>query len=142
MGYDACGGEPDKTVISVPPFALPLPTPPQVLRRAAKTMTEAAKAMTKQPVIETMIGTVSKESLMSINNKLAQYNSRNSHPDSNLFEALAWVESQLQSYGFVVTRDQFTATSISAKPLTQLYTELPGTKEPSKIIVLGAHMDD
>lgn len=133
LGYDACGMEEDKRVISVPGQDVRGPQP--MSRRAKAAYMHAAR--NKRADIATLVNQISDTSLSNFIKHMQEYGSRNSYSGKdNLVAAADWVEKQFQSYGFTVTRDQFRSDMVP-----QVIAELKGTKDASKVIVAGAHYD-
>jgi len=132
LGYDACGGEPNKTVISVASRAVsyvPMPS--------ADASKYLALARNADPWIVALLDQVSQSSITDSITTLQSYTSRNSASGSSgLGPAAEWASAQFTSYGFQVTRDSFRSDYTS-----QIIAELPGVEEPDKIVVLGAHLD-
>eukprot|EP01065_Artemidia_motanka_P007991 TRINITY_DN139_c0_g2_i1.p2 TRINITY_DN139_c0_g2~~TRINITY_DN139_c0_g2_i1.p2 ORF type:complete len:462 (+),score=211.63 TRINITY_DN139_c0_g2_i1:69-1388(+) len=133
LGYDACGMESDKRVISVASGPVKGPQP------AAQSNIEyyRKQAQTKRADVASLLSEVSRSSLEGLISHMQEYTSRNSYSGSNgLDQAADWVASQLQSKGFTVTRDSFRSDMTP-----QVVAELKGTEAPDTIVVVGAHYD-
>jgi len=132
MGYDGCGGETNKTVISVADH--------EVLERsmpASSASKYLAQAQAADPVIVQFLNQVSQQSITERLTTLQSYTSRNSRSgDNGLDPAAEWAATQLSNYGFRVTRDTFRDDMTP-----QIVAELVGTTQPDEIVVLGAHLD-
>jgi len=132
MGYDACGSETDKTVLSVPNYEVserPMPagTAQQALQRAR----------TADPSIQALLNAVSRDRITTTLDKLQSYTSRRSESGSaGLTPAADWIAGQLAGYGFQVSRDSFRSDYTP-----QIVAELVGEVEPEKVVVYGAHLD-
>lgn len=132
LGYDACGGNTDKTVISVPAFAVePRPMP----QATAQKYLEAARE--SNPAIVKILDDVSEESIAKTLDNLQTYQTRRSESgEVGLNPAAEWVVEQLTKYGFKVSRDKFRNDMTP-----QIIAELTGEVEPEKVVVYGAHLD-
>jgi len=132
LGYDACGGETDKTVLSVPNY--------QVLERpmpASTAQMYLERARTADPAITAIVDAVSKDRLTSTLSKLQNYTSRRSESGQvGLDPAADWVARLLAESGFQVSRDSFRSGYTP-----QVVAELVGEVEPEKVVVYGAHLD-
>jgi len=132
LGYDACGGETNKTVISVADRTVterPMP--------AAAAVKYLAQAEAADPAIVELLTQVSQQSIASTITTLQTYTSRNSRSgDVGLDPAAEWAAQQLASFGFQVTRDTFRSDMTP-----QIVAEMRGTTSPDQIVVLGAHLD-
>merc|ERR1719464_2644652 len=132
LGYDACGGEPNKTVISV--------ADREVHERAMPAATVSrylARAQTADPLIVQFLSQVSQQSVTETLTTLQSYTSRNSRSgDIGLDPAAEWAATRLTNYGFQVTRDTFRDDMTP-----QIIAELVGTTNPDQVVVLGAHLD-
>eukprot|EP01062_Namystynia_karyoxenos_P078117 TRINITY_DN79_c0_g2_i2.p2 TRINITY_DN79_c0_g2~~TRINITY_DN79_c0_g2_i2.p2 ORF type:complete len:468 (+),score=185.54 TRINITY_DN79_c0_g2_i2:77-1405(+) len=133
LGYDACGQETDKRVISVPstavrgPAPMPTATRTEMLRQARR----------RNPKITDLLARVSKDTITATLSHMQDYLTRNSYSGQNgLDQAADWAEERLRSYGFAVTRNSFRSDMTP-----QIVAELKGTEEPEKIVVAGAHYD-
>jgi len=132
LGYDACGGNADKTVISVPNSAVePRPMP----QATAQKYLEAARV--SNPAIVKILDDVSEESISQTLDSLQSYQTRRSDSlDVGLSPAAEFVVEQLTKYGFKVSRDKFRNDMTP-----QIVAELTGEVEPEKVVVYGAHLD-
>jgi len=132
LGYDACGGEVNKTVISVANHeVLTVPMP------AAEASIHLEQAQSADPWIVELLEQVSQSSIRDSISKLQSYTSRNSASGSaGLDPAAEWASQQLTNAGFRVTRDNFRNGYTP-----QIVAELIGTESPEKVVVLGAHLD-
>lgn len=132
LGYDACGGEVNKTVISVATREV-LTVP----MSATEAGTHLEQAQSADPWIETLLEKTSQSSITESITKLQSYTSRNSASGSaGLDPAADWASQQFTNAGFQVTRDTFRNGYTP-----QIVAELRGTESPEKIVVLGAHLD-
>lgn len=133
LGYDACGMDEDKRVISVPAENVRGPQPMSRWSKAAY----MRAARNKRVDIASIVDEVSDTSLTSLISHMEQYGSRNSYSGTDdLVAAANWAEEQFKSYGFTVTRDEFRSDMVP-----QVIAELPGVKDASKVVVAGAHYD-
>jgi len=132
LGYDACGSETDKTVISV--------ADREVLERpmpAAAASKYLARAQTADPLTVQFLSQVSQQSITETLTTLQSYTSRNSQSgDVGLNPAAEYAATRLRNYGFQVTRDTFRNDMTP-----QIIAELRGTTNPDQVVVLGAHLD-
>lgn len=133
LGYDACGMEEDKRVISVPgknvrgPQAMSAWTKAKYMRAARH----------KRDDIASLVGQISDSSLTGFIAHMQEYGSRNSFSGKdNLVAAADWVEAKFKSYGFTVTRHQFRDDMVP-----QVIATMQGVKDASKVVVAGAHFD-
>lgn len=133
LGYDACGFEPNKRVISVPTRDVRGPRPMSAWTKT----TYMRKAKNKRSDIANIVDQIVPDKLSGLITHMQEYNSRNSFSGSNDLEAAAnWVEERLRSFGATVTRHKFQDDMVA-----QVIATIPGVKDPSKIIVAGAHYD-
>lgn len=133
MGYDACGSEGDKTVISVSKTPIRGPRP---MLKAEKDKYMARARVPSDKNIN-LLDRVSSDSLAQLITHMEDYTSRNSYSGENgLNQAVDWAAEKLKGYGFAVTRE---ASGEGMTP--QVVAELRGVSDPSKIVVVGAHYD-
>jgi len=132
LGYDACGSEANKTVISLADYEVLEKPMPDVA--ASKYL---ARAQTADPLIVEFLSQVSQESIVETLTTLQSYTSRNSGSGAaGLDPAAEWAATRLTNYGFQVTRDTFRDDMTP-----QIIAELVGTTNPDQVVVLGAHLD-
>lgn len=138
LGYDACGGEKNKTVLTVADYEIvPRSMPTDDFDKYM------ALASTADPRNAALHGKMTRESLRDMIQRLQDYGTRNSYEGENGLDAAAdWAAEQLESYGFTVTRDDFQDGSgwFSRRITPQIIAELPGT-ESDRIFVFGGHLD-
>eukprot|EP01065_Artemidia_motanka_P007995 TRINITY_DN139_c0_g2_i5.p2 TRINITY_DN139_c0_g2~~TRINITY_DN139_c0_g2_i5.p2 ORF type:complete len:445 (+),score=189.26 TRINITY_DN139_c0_g2_i5:57-1391(+) len=133
LGYDACGMETDKRVISVPAASV---KGPKAMPASTKAKYMAAARERRADVAE-LLENVKADSLSGFIEHFQSYETRNSYSGNNgLNEAADWVAERLGNYGFTVTRHRFRDDMTP-----QVVAELKGTVEPEKIVVVGAHYD-
>ena len=63
---------------------------------------------------------------------------RNLDRYKNLQAAADYIEASFKSLGYVPQRQEFKAEGLSAR---NIFVEIPGTQNPSEIVVIGAHYD-
>jgi len=139
LGYDACGGSKNKTVVPVADHEV---TPGAMPASDLDKYKELAKTRNAKNIA--LRAGVSQDSLKGYIEKLQGYGSRNSYTGEGgtLDQAADWAADQLERSGFDVTRDDFRPGSwISRRITPQVVAELPGTESPERIVVIGAHLD-
>ncbi len=98
---------------------------------AAPTTTDAA----------TLAGRVSATQFLTFNQGLASFNDRchlNGCATTDIINAQNWVESQLQSMGYTVVRQNFTRSGYSG---TNVWATKLGTVTPTQMYMISAHLD-
>lgn len=63
---------------------------------------------------------------------------RNYSDREGLNAAVEFIETEFRQAGYTVERQQY---QIDGKPFSNLIVEIPGTKHPDEIVVIGAHYD-
>jgi hypothetical protein len=135
LGYDACGENVGKRVISVPHSRV-VPT-----KRNSRMESLFAAALEKDPDVVAVLDLISQSSLEGLIREFESYNGRNSYsgsynttafPKGSLNEAADWAADVLSGYGFQVTRDSFRSDITP-----QILARLPGVETPENVIVMG-----
>lgn len=139
LGYDACGENLGKRVISVPH------THVEATKRNTKMETLFKAAEQKDPAIVAILDLIDERNLETYIKEFESYNGRNSYsgnfstsafPKGSLNQAADYAAAELERFGFQVTRDSF-RNDITP----QIIARLPGTENPDDVIVMGAHFD-
>lgn len=130
LGYDACGAEEMKRFISVPTQNI-----------LGSHMPKAAKQhYLSQPYnadVELLLNTINQQELVDTISHLENYTTRNSFSGANgLDAAVEWAEERFESLGFETERFLFQSDMTA-----ELIAVIPGSEEPDKIVVVGAHYD-
>jgi len=139
LGYDTCGDNLGKRVISVPL------SPVKATKRNSKMESLMLKAQQKDPAIVEVLNLISQDNLEAYITEFSSYNGRNSYsgnvttsafPKGSLFQAADWAAIELEKAGFQVSRDNY-----DSRFTPQIIARLPGTETPENVIVMGAHFD-
>lgn len=139
LGYDACGENLGKRVISVPMEHV------KSTKRNSKMEELMAAAQQKDPQVEEVLSLISQDSLEAYIAEFTSYNGRNSYsgnvttfefPKGSLDQAADWASIELEKNGFEVTRDDY-----DSRFTPQIIARLPGLETPENVIVMGAHFD-
>jgi len=140
LGYDACGGNTQKTVVPVSDHEVTLGTMPE---SDLSKYLELAKTRNGRNIA--LRDRLSKESIQGFIQKLQDYGSRNSYTGEGgtLDQAADWAAEKLQTFGWSVTRDDFQPGNgwFQRRITPQVVAELPGTEHPERVVVVGAHLD-
>eukprot|EP01060_Flectonema_neradi_P039957 TRINITY_DN896_c2_g2_i1.p1 TRINITY_DN896_c2_g2~~TRINITY_DN896_c2_g2_i1.p1 ORF type:complete len:440 (+),score=115.51 TRINITY_DN896_c2_g2_i1:56-1375(+) len=128
LGYDACGADLDKRMMSVSDTQVLGPKP------MSQSKVDSIKnyIKTKHDSITDAVSRVTEESLMQSVAHLQEYHSRNSN-SPQLVDATAWLADQFELRGAFVTRHAYSDWPAN------VVAEFKGTG--SEIIVVGAHAD-
>jgi hypothetical protein len=87
--------------------------------------------------ITDMLNQLTGEVSTVINGKTVKIASRNTH-NKQLNDALDWVEARYKALGIAVKRAPYT---VRGKKLENIVAEIPGAKNPSKIVIVSGHLD-
>jgi len=139
LGYDACGGNAQKTVVPVSDHEVTLGAMPE---SDLSKYLELAKTRNARNIA--LRDRLSKESIQGFIQKLQDYGSRNSYTGEGgtLDQAADWAAEKLQTFGWTVTRDDFQPGGWFRRRITpQVVAELTGTENPERVVVVGAHID-
>eukprot|EP01064_Diplonema_japonicum_P027052 TRINITY_DN3877_c0_g2_i1.p1 TRINITY_DN3877_c0_g2~~TRINITY_DN3877_c0_g2_i1.p1 ORF type:complete len:448 (+),score=121.76 TRINITY_DN3877_c0_g2_i1:42-1385(+) len=132
LGFDACGSEVNKRVISVPPTPVLGPKP---YTAAEKAIHQKYLANVNADVVAAL-DTVTEEYITKTIEHLQEYNSRNSYTGSELEDATAWLAKQYEAFGLTVERQHFRADMAD-----NVIATFPGQGPEPHIVVVGAHSD-
>jgi hypothetical protein len=104
----------------------------------SESTSESTSQTDSEPAVEAVPVSLATELETSVKKLATEIGERNLEHHAALNRSADWIQSELESFGYTVTRQTFEVSGLACHNLS---AQIVGSKQPDEIVIIGAHYD-